>query len=94
MHRDVKPVNILLNREGKAKLADLGIVTLPGEVALDPKKQWKQENFDCRYSVYLLYWYKSTNTDTTEQQQKALTRLSCRDTSNGQAWQRERMQHL
>ena len=55
MHRDVKPANILLNREGKAKLADLGIVTHPGEVALDPKKQWKQENFDCRYSVYLLY---------------------------------------
>ena len=48
MHRDVKPANILLNREGKAKLADLGIVTHPGEVGLDPKKQWKQENFDCR----------------------------------------------
>jgi len=56
MHRDVKPANILLNREGKAKLADLGIVTLPGEVALDPKKQqWKQANFDCRYSVSLLH---------------------------------------
>jgi serine/threonine protein kinase len=39
MHRDVKPANILLNREGKAKLADLGIVTLPGEVVLALEEQ-------------------------------------------------------
>ena len=35
VHRDVKPGNILLNCKGDAKLADLGIVTQPGEVQVD-----------------------------------------------------------
>ena len=37
VHRDVKPGNILLQRSGQAKLADLGIVTRPGQVSVDPR---------------------------------------------------------
>jgi len=39
VHRDVKPGNILLNCDGQAKLADLGIVTHPGQVQVDPRSQ-------------------------------------------------------
>jgi len=37
VHRDFKPGNILLSTSGQAKLADLGIATLPGEVQVDPR---------------------------------------------------------
>jgi len=47
VHRDFKPGNILLSTSGQAKLADLGIATLPGEVQVDPRGDALSLDADC-----------------------------------------------
>src|SRR4029079_10376192 len=37
LHRDVKPANVVLTREGRAELLDFGLATITGEGSFDPR---------------------------------------------------------